>query len=370
MNGSRWCVVLLLIVVCGCDSPSPTSEGIPIGEALGEGNSEGFARATEVRTFRFPRDHGPHPAFRNEWWYITGNLKSREGRRFGFQATFFRSGLRPSVAPSPSAWRTNQIWMAHAALTDLKRVVHLSDERFARQGAGLAGAAVGPVRVWLENWQLEQAQGERRWQLQLPAEDFELDLTLEQSAPIVLQGNQGLSQKSATPGNASYYYSIPRMQVSGRITQGDREHAVTGLAWFDREWSTSALSTDQEGWDWFSLHIRDGRNLMFYRLRTKGGGNDPNSGGSVSDGSGLVQTLGPESLSLTPLRYWTSEGRHYPIEWRLQLQGEPSPWIVKAILEDQEMALSVHYWEGAVDVIDERSSNLLGSGYLEMTGYQ
>lgn len=363
-----WLLTLILILT-GCGKPSPESESFQVAEALGGAGDEGFARASEPREFQFPQDHGPHPEFRNEWWYFTGNLQSEDGRDFGFQATLFRIALQAEAIDSPSAWRTNQIWMGHAALSDLQAGQHTAFERFARQGAGIAGANTPPLRVWLEDWQILQTAEDRHWILDLPTEAFDLQLDLEPASPIILQGDKGLSQKSNAPGNASYYYSIPRLTASGSLIYQGETIRVAGLSWLDREWSTSALGADQQGWDWFSLQLKDGRNLMFYQLRRKDGSIDPLSAGSISDQNGLQQRLDTDMLELTPVKFWDAGDRRYPIEWRLTLKGEPHPWRIIARLANQEMRLSVRYWEGAVDVRDEPSGDLLGKGYLEMTGY-
>ena len=324
-----WLSILMTsLVLYGCDQPRQEPKQWQVAQVLGDASHEGFARATELRQFQFPQDHGPHPAYRNEWWYITGNLQAEDGREFGFQVTFFRIALQPNAIESVSAWRTNQIWMAHAALTDLNQGEHLAYERFARQGAGLAGATAEPFRVWLEDWQLQAEEGSDIWRLQLANEGFDLRLSFSPLSPVVLQGRGGLSQKSEEPGNASYYYSIPRLQADGRIEARGESIRVTGLAWLDREWSTSALGPAQAGWDWFSLQLNDGRNLMYYQLRRKDGAIDPHSAGSLSDANGLRQSLGAEQVSLTPVSYWQSGDRRYPIEWRMQLQSEPHPWRV------------------------------------------
>jgi len=362
--------LLLLLTLAGCERPAPQAPGFKLSEVLGGISAEGFARASEIRPFRFPADHGPHPAYRNEWWYFTGNLQAADARAFGFQITLFRIALQPEAVASESAWRTNQVWMAHAALSDLSGGQHLAYERFARQALGLAGAKRAPLSVWLEDWRLQLDGQTGVWRLQLPAPGFDLTLELVPASPVVLQGDRGLSQKSAEPGNASYYYSIPRLQASGQLQLNGERLAVQGLAWLDREWSTSALGPEQTGWDWFSLQLEDGRNLMYYQLRRSDGATDPHSSGSLSDARGLQRRLDPTQVSLTPLAHWRSGERRYPVEWRLQLQGEPQPWRVRALLDDQEMRLSVRYWEGAVEVIDEVTRNRLGRGYLEMAGYQ
>jgi predicted secreted hydrolase len=366
MRGLVW--VLLVLTFCGCDRSPPTPQGFQVAEVLGGVDAEGFARATAVRRFRFPQDHGPHPAYRNEWWYLTGHLRAGDGREFGFQATFFRIALTPQAISSDSAWRSNQVWMAHAALSDIADGQHLAYERFARQAVGLAGAQLSPVRVWLEDWRLQRDEHADSWRLQLPTEGFDLSLQLAPASPVILQGDQGLSRKSAEPGNASYYYSIPRLQATGQLHLKGKSLAVQGLAWLDREWSTSALGPGQAGWDWFSLQLADGRNLMYYQLRRQDGGTDPHSSGSLSDAAGLQRRLDPTQVKLTPLATWRAGDRRYPVEWRLQLLNEPHPWRVRALLADQEMRLSVRYWEGMVEVLDDVSGKTLGHGYLEMTG--
>jgi predicted secreted hydrolase len=363
--------VLLLccgLVLTGCEQTPPAPAELQVAEALGGAQTQGYARAFEVRPFRFPDDHGAHPQYRNEWWYLTGNLQAPDGRRFGFQFTLFRIALISQPLTSPSAWRTNQIWMGHAALSDIAAGEHYqAPERFARQGLELAGANSRPFRVWLEDWQLAETP-DGTWRLALPTETFLLDLKLERTSPIILQGDRGLSQKSAEPGNASYYYSIPRLQAAGTLYLDSEELPVSGLAWLDREWSTSVLGPAQAGWDWFSLQLEDGRNLMYYQLRRKDGTVDPHSAGTLSDITGLGARLGATDVILTPLEYWEADDRRYPILWRMQVAGE-GPWLIRALLSDQEMRTTVRYWEGVVEVVDEKSDKILGHGYLEMAGY-
>jgi predicted secreted hydrolase len=365
----RWLTaIILLLILSGCDRPPPAPNGFQLTEILGGVRDAGFARATAIRRFQFPDDHGPHPDYRNEWWYVTGNLHAADGRAFGFQVTFFRFALTPEALASDSAWRTQQVWMAHAALSDIAGGEHPAYERFARQAVGLAGAQLAPLSVWLEDWRLQYDAQRDSWQLQLPTEGFDLSLNLVPASPIILQGDQGLSRKSSEPGNASYYYSLPRLQASGRLRLRGESLAVQGLAWLDREWSTSALGPGQTGWDWLSLHLQDGRNLMYYQLRRADGSSDPHSSGSVSDADGLRRRLDRSQVRLIPLAWWSAGDRRYPIEWRLQLQDEPHAWRIRALLADQEMRLGVRYWEGAVEVTDVVSGTPLGHGYLEMAG--
>jgi predicted secreted hydrolase len=366
-------MLLAVAALSGCDGPRPAPARLDIGQLLGAAPSEGFARADRLRAFDFPQDHGAHPAFRNEWWYLTGNLEDPDGRRFGYQVTFFRNALQPPGPPGgDSAWRSRSLWMAHAALTDAQGRVHRAHERFSRGEPGLAGATAQPFAVWLENWRLSglAAGGAHAfpWRLSLPTADFSLQLSLRADAEPVLQGERGWSRKSARPGNASYYYSFPRLQSSGELALAGQRYRVAGLSWFDREWSTSALDQGQTGWDWFSLQLRDGSALMYYQLRRGDREVDPFSRGSRVSPAGVVSAIGPDDIELRPLAHWRGpDGVDYPVEWALALRPDGPRWLVRAVLPQQFMDLSVRYWEGAVDVLDAASGRPLGRGYLEMT---
>jgi len=344
-------------------------------EQLGGDDASGFARALEPRELVFPADHGPHPDFRNEWWYLTGNLETAIGRRFGYQVTFFRIALapqNPAAESRRSRWATHQVWMAHVALSDVANRRHREHERFARGAAGLAGARPEPFRVWLEDWQLQQ-KGDGRdqtWELQIQTDDFGLDFALEPIKPIVRQGDAGLSQKSAEPGNASFYYSMPRLKTGGRIRVGDEELSVVGLSWLDREWSTSILGDNQVGWDWFALQLDDGRDLMYYRLRRTDGRSDPHSAGTLISTDGDVRRLRASDVLIEPQRRWRSpDGVLYPVAWMLRL-NDGSGYRVQATFDDQRMDTSVTYWEGMVDVLDAETGEGRGRGYLELAGYE
>jgi predicted secreted hydrolase len=357
----------------GCTRELEEREGagrISVTDALGRGSTAGFARALEPRPFVFPDDHGAHPAFRSEWWYFTGNVLTDTGRAFGYHLTFFRTALEPGVEPSSSsAWRTSQVWMAHFAVADVAGGQVYAHERFSRGALGLAGVVASPFRVHVEDWNAAAVAADELLPLRIVAADGQIgiDLTLQPGKPLVLQGDAGLSRKSAVAGNASYYYSFTRLPVSGRITVDGAEHAVRGLGWIDREWSTSALADDQTGWDWFSVQLDDGRELMWYRLRRRDGTVDPASAGTLIDERGSVTRLSPEQVRLEPMEEWTSprSGASYPVAWRLEVPGADLDLRIVARLRDQELDLSVRYWEGAIDVGGSAS----GSGYLEMTGY-
>ena len=359
---------LALLGLAGCAPQQPADPEPALSERLGAGDVAGFARALGPREFRFPDDHGAHPAYRNEWWYFTGNLEAERGRRFGYQITLFRIALAPEVPPRASAWAAREVWMAHLAVSDAEAQRHSETERFARGAAGLAGAARDPLRVWLEDWQILAPQDAARWEIRAAGDDIALALVLHPLRDPVLQGEQGLSRKSAEPGNASYYYSIPRLATEGTLRLGATEHRVAGLSWLDREWSTSALAENQAGWDWFALQFDDGRDLMYYRLRRRDGGVDPMSAGSVVGANGEVQRLDSSRVRLEPLRWWSAnDGVRYPVQWRMTLDGNEI-LVVEAVFDDQRMEVSLRYWEGMVTVRDA-AGRLLGRGYLELAGY-
>jgi predicted secreted hydrolase len=359
----------LALLLTACTPYPEPAQKIAVTDALGGEVTEGYARALQPREFTFPLDHGPHPEFRNEWWYLTGNLETPQGRRFGFQVTFFRIALAPNMPPRSSHWATRQLWMGHAALTDVVGSRHLARERFARGALGLAGAQAAPFRVWLEDWQLYGGEPHSPWRLQVASEAFSLGLDLEPQRPPLLQGEKGLSRKSAAPGNASYYYSIPRLAARGTVLLDGQSLPVEGLVWLDREWSTSALESDQAGWDWLSLQLEDGRDLMYYRLRYRDQTQHPASAGSLTKPDGSVMPLGAGDVTMRPSAWWASPtGRRYPIGWEIELAGGERLRI-QTPLPDQEMDLTVTYWEGAVDALDPETGTLLGRGYLELAGY-
>jgi predicted secreted hydrolase len=347
---------------------------LDVTDALSGEADPRFLRATAARDFRFPGDHGPHDGFRTEWWYLTANLFDAGGAAFGAQLTFFRNALAPpgTLDASRSELRDAHVWMAHFALSDERRGLFRAAERFAREGGGLAGARAAPFAVHLGDWRIESA-GESFEPLRLAAREGDLALTLDletRKAPV-LQGDAGLSPKGPEPGNASYYYSIPRLSARGRLRIGGREHSVVGEAWLDREWSTSALGPELAGWDWFALQLADGRELMFYRLRRKDGTTAPHSAGTLVEASGAVARLAAGDVRLTPLSTWTSpRGATYPNRWRLELPAHALELELTPRLDDQELDLTVRYWEGAVAVTGRRAAApVRGHGFVEMTGY-
>lgn len=349
---------------------------LSLSQALG-GELAGFARADRPRVFRFPDDHGPHPAYRTEWWYYTGNLESAAGRHFGFQLTFFRTALR---APTDrigrtSAWGTQDVYMAHFALSDVAAQRFHAFQRLSRAALGLAGASAAPFRVWLEDWSVTgETAAEQPVSMQLSAEeqDVALDLRLRSEKPIVLHGRNGLSQKGAAAGQASYYYSLTRLRSDGVIRLGDEEFQVQGLSWMDREWSTSVLSEALQGWDWFAIQLTDGQELMVYQIRQQSGDIHPLSSGTLVAADGTPQALTSADFQIEVLRTWRSpaDGTVYPAKWRLRIPGEAIELTITPYMADQEMHTLIRYWEGAVRAQGTaQGRSLAGDGYVELTGY-
>ena len=355
--------------------PSPPRPGLALGAVLSSGDDAGFTRALAPRPFVFPADHGPHPDFRSEWWYVTGQVRAG-GRRFGYQFTIFRQALAPVAPARDSKWASRQIYMGHLALTDVGSGGFVSFERLAREGLGLGGAQASPLRVWVEDWTMA-GQGDP-FPLELRAhavrddagqpQAVTLALTLGAGRGPILQGDRGLSAKGAEPGNASYYYSMTRLPTRGRITVDGAGLDVEGTSWLDREWSTSALGAELEGWDWLSLHLADGRDVMVYRLRRRDGRPAAESRATLIDAGGATRLFTPDAFTLTPTAWWRSpsSGVRYPVSMRLEIPLAGLSLDVRPLLDDQELRVSVRYWEGAVDA---RGPGLEGSGYLELTGY-
>ena len=346
----------------------------------------GFAEVRTPRTFVFPLDHGPHPEFRQEWWYVTGNLDGADGGRFGFELTFFRFALAPLTAPTAgtsgaeegsappamSAWRTREIYMAHFAITDAGGRQFRYAQKLSRGALGLAGSEGSPLRVWIDDWALGAAGATAGdWKLAAAQEGYALELELHPLTPPVLNGDAGLSVKSDAPGSASYYYSIPRVAVHGTLLEQGKPLAVQGLAWLDREWGSGGLGPSQAGWDWFALQLDDGTALMFYVLRDRDGGRDPHSAGTWVESSGEARPLKSPAVDIDVTDHWTTgDGVRYPSGWRLRVPSLALDVTVHPVLADQELKTSPRYFEGAVDVSGTREGRVLrGRGYVELVGY-
>lgn len=367
--------VLVVVAALVAFALWPARSGVPIQatvavrEALAEDRA-GFARAMAPRPLSFPEDHGPHPDFRTEWWYYTGNLKTPTGRHLGFQLTFFRVALAPTAEPRASAWATRQLYFAHFAVTDTAGGRFHAASRVSRAALGLAGAEAAPFRVWVESWSAE-GDGESV-RLRASEGDVTLDLSLFSAKSEVLQGDRGLSRKGPEPGNASFYYSFTRMPARGVVRLGADTLEVSGQAWMDREWSTSGLGPDVEGWDWFALQLDDGRELMFYLLRRRDGTPDPFSAGTLVAADGTAQRLEAGDVRVETLAQWTSRrsGVRYPARWRLSVPSAELRLEIEPRLADQELRVGARYWEGAVGVAGSALGRpIVGQGYVELVGY-
>jgi predicted secreted hydrolase len=325
--------------------------------------ADGFAAVVLGKTFAFPADHGPHPDFRIEWWYVTANLVDSTGAAFGAQWTLFRQASRPGA--QQQGWANQQIWMGHAAVT--RADTHRYSETFARGGVGQAGVETKPFLAWIDSWQmrgLDQMRDTTIAPLELNASgtDFSYALRLDADRALVLQGDAGYSQKSQR-GQASYYFSQPFFTATGRITIDDKPNEVTGQAWMDREWSSQPLASDQTGWDWFSLHLDKGEKLMLFRLRQTDG-HDYCSGNWISR-DGKTEQIASADINMTPMASTEVAGRKIPTAWRIDIPSRGMTIECLPLNAKSWMGTSFPYWEGPISFRGSHS----GVGYLEMTGY-
>jgi predicted secreted hydrolase len=351
-------LLLLALTLTGCDQQATPEQGF-----AGMGNqAEQFTPVTPGREFVFPEDHAPHPGFRIEWWYITANLKDGQGRDFGVQWTLFRNALRAGA--QGSGWNGGTIWMGHAAVTSSTR--HYAAERYARGGVEQAGVRLAPFSAWIDDWSMssDTTATDPLASLQLSAKgaQFGYQLQLTSSKPLVLQGQQGFSQKSEQ-GQASYYYSQPYLQASGELTIDGKRYQVSGPAWLDREWSSQPLTANQTGWDWFSVHLDSGDELMLYRMRQKQG--EPYLTGTWISANGDIQQLNANDISLQPLANTEVGGHKMPTRWTVKIPGKGLDITTVALNPKAWMDLQIPYWEGPITL----SGSHKGVGYLEMTGY-
>ncbi len=324
-------------------------------------------------SFSFPRDHASHPEFGLEWWYYTGNLRAADGRRFGYQLTFFRVGITPEQT-NVSRWAVRDLYMAHFAVSDIEQESFHAFERLNRAGIGWSGAETDGYRVWNEDWEA-RLEGDVHM-LRARDGDYQIDLRVNPAKPPVIHGAGGVSQKGASAGNASHYYSLTRMETTGKIIVGGEVFDVAGLSWMDHEFGTSFLEQEQVGWDWFSMQLDDGRELMLFDLRRADGSIDPRSSGTLIEADGRAIHLPMEEFRLTPGDVWrsTASGAAYPTAWTIDIPRYDLRLGVRAAFAAQELTTAesagVIYWEGSIEVnATERGRNIAGRGYLEMTGY-
>ena len=368
---------LLLIVLTSCTgNQTQKFASASVVAALGGPGNEQFAHATAPRAFTFPHDHGPHPEYRTEWWYYTGNLQDDQGNQFGYQLTFFRSGLTAQMPARQSDLATNQFYMAHFAVTSQLANQHLSFERYSRGAGGLAGASGDPLyQVWLEDWAVKQV-GKADYQLQATTQDktgsVALDFALHETRPPVLHGDAGLSQKGPEPGNANFYYSLVNLQTTGKLTFAGKTFTVHGLSWMDHEFGTSALGSDITGWDWFSAQLDNGVVLMFGTFHNAKGEDRYVYGGSLVFPDNHKVLLKQGDFAVQALDKWTSPttGITYPAGWQVRLPTYNIALEIQPLIRAQEMQVRFIYYEGATTIkgtID--GEPISGRGYVELTGY-
>jgi len=337
--------------------------------------SEGWRHALAPRSWEFPRDHGAHPQYRTEWWYLTGNLVDEKGNRYGYELTFFRQGIRAKPGDPSDPWSLRDLYLAHFTVTDVEKKRFLTYERVSRRGPGLAGSRTDRLDVRLLGWSARM-EGERV-RLRAASDRTAVDLTLTFEKPPVLNGEKGLSRKGALPGQASYYASCTCLKTDGSIgAAGAKSIRVRGTSWFDHEFGSNRLGADQAGWDWFGLHLSDGRDLMLYLLRRKDGALEPVSSGTIVDRGGKSRHIPLSAIKVEVLDHWRSpkSGAVYPSRWRLRLPGEAVDLSLSPLLHDQELvtgsSTGVTYWEGAAEGRGtSKGREVACLGYVELTGY-
>ena len=349
---SRWAALILLVL----NIAAPAQD---------------YSRALPGYQFQFPRDYFNHEEYQTEWWYYTGNVRAPNGHRFGFELTFFRQGVSRATKSDP--WFVHDLWMAHMALSDIDGKHFYHQERLNRTGPGIAGVDAEAAIVWNGNWMAQI--GEKKEALHAVGNAFEFALDLQPAKPPVVQGQNGISQKAAGAGRASHYFSVTRLATSGSIQLDGKTYSVEGTSWMDHEFFTGSMAPDEVGWDWISLQLQDGSELMLYRLRHRDGSIDPYSSGSYVDGRGNTRFLAASDFIMTPAAdTWTSAETKaaYPARWHVSVPQLKLELDTTTPLRDQELTsrFGPSYWEGAVDSAGTLAgAPLRGVGYLEMTGY-
>lgn len=336
--------------------------------------SGGWRVALPGWQYEFPRDHRAHRDFKTEWWYFTGQLRDGRGRRFGYQVTFFRQGARPPSerGGTTSRFIVDDVKFAHFAVTDVMEEKFRHGQKLSRGAFGEAGFDDGARLAWIEDWELALTP-DHAFSLRAAHGDARLELTLTSAKPWAIHGENGVSQKAEGVGRASHYYSGTRLATRGMLTLGGRTVEVTGESWFDHEWATNQLTAEQVGWDWFSVQLDDGTELMLYQMRTRSGEADPQSSGTFIARDGTTRHLRREDYRLTPTRYWKSPatGARYPIAWEVTVPALELAARIETPVREQELAIEpIAYWEGAIDFAGTHgAAPVRGQGYMELTGY-
>jgi predicted secreted hydrolase len=334
-------------------------------------SAQDYKPALPGYAFQFPRDYFNHESYQTEWWYYTGNVRAQDGHRFGFELTFFRQGV--SRAENSDPWYVHDLWMAHLALSDIHGRHFYHEERLNRSGPGIAGVDATTGMVWNGNWSAHIASHQE--DLQGIGRDFSFALKLLPIKPPDIEGQDGVSRKASGVGHASHYYSLTRLLTTGSIHVGDNAYQVDGTSWMDHEFFTGGMAANESGWDWLSVQLNDGSDLMLYRMRRKDGSIDPYSSGSYVDAHGASRFLSSRDFEMTPDgEIWTSPetGAAYPLQWHVSIPRLDLSFEVTTPLRQQEMTgkFGPSYWEGSIDVSGTRAkAKTRGVGYLEMTGY-
>jgi predicted secreted hydrolase len=365
-------VSAVTVVACAADSQGSPATELP-QLTYSASSADSFARVDRPIPLTFPADQGDHPDYASEWWYYTGNLGTQDGRRFGYQLTFFRRSLVPTSQRQArvSDLASNQVYMAHFTLTDVGDQTFRAFEKFSRGAAGLAGAQASPFRAWLEDWQVG-AKTPNTYGLKASSGSQRLDLLLNDSKGPVLQGQNGYSPKGPNPGDASMYYSLTHLITTGNIQIDNTVYPVNGLSWMDHEFSTSALAPDQVGWDWFALQLDDNSELMLFHLRRSDGTIDPYSSGTLIERDARTSHLNLSQFMIASTGTWKSPHSlaTYPSGWKITIPGSNISLNVEPLVADQELNVSFTYWEGAVRITGVKGNQpVTGFGYVELVGY-
>ncbi len=341
-----------------------------------------FKRALPGRTFSFPQDHFSHPEFKTEWWYYSGHLYSQDKKSYGYQLTFFRTGLNREIKNQKSKWTIQDLYFAHLAITDESKKKFGYLEKISRGSLGEAGAlpfkaGEKTFRIWVENWSVEGAgTAMQSHSLKAGNKNFGIELMLAPEKKPVIHGQNGISQKAEGEGYASHYYSITRLKTEGKVFLQNKEIPVQGISWMDHEFGSSQLREYQAGWDWFSLQLENGMDLMFYQIRWKDGKVDPYSSGTIVFPDGTNKHLTRKEFQIEVLDRWKSSksGAVYPAKWKIKVPGDQIELTLSPTVKDQELITKestlVTYWEGSVKVEGKyQGTSSSGMGYAELTGY-
>ncbi len=365
-------VISILFMITGNQPDTLSGSNITFLEDQSNIEENNYKKAIDRRDFVFPDDLGAHPEYLTEWWYYTGNLFTDDGRHFGYQLTFFRRAISDQFAnSSKSNWASNQIYLAHFAVTDTASNQHYVFDQISRGSAGLAGTSVDPLfSIWLKEWEIVQLS-DNVFQMNAGFEDVEINFILTDIKGIIFHGDDGLSQKGSEIGNASYYFSQTRMETTGTIRISDEEFEVNGFSWMDHEFGTSTLGSDQIGWDWFSIQLDNQTEIMLFQIRQEDGSISDFSSGTIILKDGNTENLEVNDFEIEVLDTWqNSDQITYPNKWEINIERINLKMEITPLMNDQEMNLFFRYWEGAVRVNGTlNGEEISGFGYVELTGY-